>query len=299
MSVRVKGILLVLAAALLWSSGGLGIKLVPAEALAISGFRALFALPVLLGFLQVRHGGALPALREGLRRPVLWGAAASYAVIVVCFVMANKLTTAANTILLQYTAPVWVALLSGPLLGEHVRLRDWLATAGCLGGMAWFFGEQLTPGGLTGNLIAIVAGVGFAGLTLLIRVNQRAWQLETGSTLAMDRHPVVAVVLGNVLALCIGLPWMLRTAELSPTAWAVLVALGTLQIACAYLCFTAGVARLNAVESNLVAMIEPILNPLWVALGTGETPSTNALAGGTLILLSVTLRSAWPRREPA
>jgi len=290
MTPHVQGIVLVLAAALLWSSGGLGIKLVTADALAISGFRALFALPVLLLFLQLRHGGVLPSMRHALRRPLVWAAAVSYAVIVVSFVVANKLTTAANTILLQYTAPIWVALLSWPLLQERVRAVDWLSILGCLYGMTWFFGDGLTTSGMTGNLLAILAGVGFASLTLLLRLDQAHWRRDTGHEGPLHVHAVVAVTLGNALALLVGLPAMLQVGALSPSARLVLVGLGTLQIACAYLCFTAGVARLTAVESTLLAMVEPLLNPLWVALGTGEIPGRNTLLGGALIVGCVTVR---------
>ncbi len=284
------GILLVLSAALLWSSGGLGIKVVDAQPLAISGFRALFALPLLLLFLQLRHGGALPALKRGMARPLVWAAAVSYAVIVVSFVLANKLTTAANTILLQYTAPVWVALLSWPLLKEKVGRLDWVAILGSLYGMTWFFGDGLTTNGMTGNLLAILAGVGFAAFTLLLRLDQARWQQQTGETGTAHIHAVGAVVLGNVFAAAVGTPAMLGTGAQSSQAWLVLVGLGTLQIGTAYLCFTAGVGRLSAVESTLLAMVEPILNPIWVALGTGEMPSRGAVFGGAIIVGCVTLR---------
>jgi drug/metabolite transporter (DMT)-like permease len=293
-----RGFFLVLLAALLWSTGGLGIKLIPAEtpALAIAGYRGLFALPVLLvpALLQLR--GPAPAttgaadmadrLRAGLRLSPVWLGAASYAVTVIFFVIANRLTTAANTILLQYTAPIYVALLSYPLLREPVRRLDWLAIAGCIGGMAWFFTDQLSASGWLGNGAALFSGVGFGLLPVMMRLSLRRAPAMAGLL------PLLIVVLGNVLTALLCLPWMIlglgTQAALSGSGWGVLVALGCLQIGLAYLLYTAGVRRLPAVQCLLVSTVEPLLNPVWVALGTGELPSRSALIGGALILLSVT-----------
>lgn len=305
-----RGFLLVLSAALLWSTGGLGIKLISAgaPALAIAGYRGLFALPVLLlpAFLLLRaapQGDA--ALRAGLRLPPVWLGAASYAVTVIFFVIANRLTTAANTILLQYTAPIYVALLSYPLLREPVRRLDWLAIAGCVLGMAWFFTDQLSASGWLGNGAALFSGVGFGLLPVMMRLSLRRAS-GAGSVPGMGRLlPVLIVVLGNTITALICLPWMIgawRAGSFAGQGWGVLAALGCLQIGLAYLLYTAGVRHLSAVQCILVCTVEPLLNPVWVALGTGERPSRSALIGGALILLSVTghgvLTGLRARRRP-
>lgn len=303
MSERSRGILFVLIAATIWSIGGLGIKVIQTDAMAISGYRSFFAIPVLLIWLIGKASNKLPAFGSSLQRPWVWAAALSYALTLTCFVVATKLTTAANTILLQSMAPIYVALLSWPLLKERIRGLDWLAIAGCLLGMLFFFRDQLSPAGFTGNIVAIIAGVGFAGITLFLRLDQLKMSQQHGPGHSAHVSAVVSVALGNILAALIGLPWMISSPPPTVAGWLVVVGLGMVQIALAYLFFTAGVARLTAIESTLLALVEPILNPIWVALGTGETPSRSALIGGTMIVASVTVRgilqSLSPKLKPA
>ncbi|HMZ81390.1 MAG TPA: EamA family transporter, partial [Acidobacteriota bacterium] len=154
----------------------------------------------------------------------------------------------------------------------------------------FFFRDQLSPAGFTGNIVAIIAGVGFAGITLFLRLDQLKMSQQHGSGHSAHVSAVVSVALGNILAALIGLPWMISSPPPTVAGWLVVVGLGMVQIALAYLFFTAGVARLTAIESTLLALVEPILNPIWVALGTGETPSRSALIGGTMIVASVTVR---------
>lgn len=284
----------VLLAALLWSTGGLGVKSVDMTPLALAGFRSAFAIPVLALaalFEARRHGeGAARFLGPMLRRPLVWAAAASYAVMVVSFVVAAKLTTAANAILLQYTGPIYVALLSWPLLRERLRAIDVVATAGVVAGMVLFFFDRVSPEGRVGDLVAIVSSLGFAGVPLLMRLEQRrqpaTWRAEAAS-------PMVAMILGNVIACVACAPFMVDSATkpLGPAGWGVLVFLGTVQIGAAYWLYGAAVGKMPALRSTLLATIEPILNPLWVALVRGEKPSRWAAIGGAVILASVTLQS--------
>jgi drug/metabolite transporter, DME family len=290
---RARGILLVLAAAVAWSAGGLGVKLIDAPALTIAGLRSLFAITVLGGAL-VHHARAsktdlAAALRALLARPLVWGAALGYALMVVCFVLAVKLTTAANAILLQYTAPIYVAFLSWPLLRERVRAWDWVAVAGCILGMALFFADKVSSSGQLGNLVAVLSSFGWASFPLQLRLTQHRLEgegLEAARLVAM--MPLVAALLGNTLAVLVCLPWMVSHPPHTAVAWGVLVPLGTIQIGLAYVFYSAGVRRLRAVESILVCTLEPILNPIWVFLGTGERPSASAIAGGAIIVLAVT-----------
>lgn len=328
MSERAVGLVLVLLTAVLWSGGGLGIKLVDAHPAAIAGLRSALALPVIALVLWVRlrapeagRPAAAARLGAALRRPLVWGAAAAYAVAVMLFVGATRLTTAANAILLQYTSPIYVALLAPWVLRERARLPDWLAVAGCLVGMGFFFaassgepapsasptgapaaGPMAPPAPLVGDALAVVSGVGFGALTVLLRRARlddlgRAvpGSAGTGSGSAVAvRSPLeglVAVGLGNALAAVLASPWYASGAPADARSWAVLALLGTVQIGLSYALFVAATARVGAVEAGLVSMLEPVLNPVWVLLGYGERPALGAVVGGACIVASVTVRT--------
>jgi len=294
MSTRATGLALVVAAALLWSSGGLGIKLVHAHPLAIAGYRSLFALPVVLGALFLASRGRGAEVRAALGRRSTWYVALAYAIAVMLFVAATRMTTAANAILLQYTSPVHVVLLSPWLLRERVAWWDWLAVAGCAVGMVCFFGDGLAGGAALGNVLALVSGFGFGLLTLLLR-RERLEAVRRGEAFAdvagSPLGALVAVALGNLLGALIASPAMITEGPNDARSVAVLLGLGLLQIGLSYVLFIAATARITAVEAGLVATIEPVLNPVWVALGYGERPSRGAVIGGVLIVVSVTARA--------
>ncbi len=295
---RRTAIALVLVAAVLWSGGGVGVKLLDGTpALTIAGLRSLFAaLPMLIALLaRTRSSGENPL--PLLRSPRVWGAATSYAVMVVSFVVAAKMTTAANAILLQYTAPIYVALLSWPLLKERVRPRDWLAVGGTVVGMAVFFLDDLSLSGKVGNLVAILSSFGFAGLPLLLRLEDRA-------TLARGKRPgphgpLLAITLGNAIAALVCLPGVLASPPASTKAWLVILLLGTCQIALPYLLYGMAIRVLDALESSLIASIEPILSPIWVVLATGEKPGRAALVGGAMIVAAVLLQTLGKAPSPS
>jgi drug/metabolite transporter (DMT)-like permease len=299
------GVVFVLAAAVAWSAGGLGVKLIDAPALAIAGFRSLFAITVLGGALVVHarttRADLAAALRVLLTNPLVWGAAAGYALMVVCFVLAAKLTTAANAILLQYTAPIYVALLSWPLLRERLRVWDWVAVAGTILGMTLFFADKVSStSGQLGNLVAVASSFGFASLPLQLRFAQHRLEGEGARGVRLVAMlPLVATLLGNVIAVLVCVPWMVSHPPHTAVAWGILVSLGTLQLGLAYVLYGAGVRRLRAVESTLLCTLEPILNPIWVFLGTGERPSASAITGGAIIVLAVTAQGVAAGRRGA
>ncbi len=289
---RRAGAALVLAAAALWSTGGVGVKVAVAEPLVVAGLRSAFALAFMAVVLAVNarragvSGGDLSVL---VRRPLVWSAAASYALMVVLFVLAARRTTAANAILLQYAGPIYVALLSGPLLGERVGRRDMMLVVACAFGMVLTFGGELGAGRTAGNVLAVVSGFGFAGLPLLLRMDQRRLPPEIASF-----APLLAMGLGNAIAALVALPAVLAHPPAGETAartWLVIAALGTLQIGLPYVFYGLAVQRLRALESSLLATIEPVLAPIWVVLATGERPSPLALLGGAVIVLSVAAQS--------
>ena len=270
--------LLLGATALIWSSGGLAIKLVELHPLALTGVRsALSALTLAV------------LLRGGLRlrpTPARLGAALSYAGLLLTSVAATKMTTSANAILLAYTAPLYVALLAPRLLGERTRPSDWLFILAVLAGMVLFFLDRLTPTGLWGNIVAVGSGLCYAAFTLCMRAQK-------------DASPVDSVVLGHMLTALVGLPFLLLGLP-DASGWLGLAYLGVIQQGLSLALYVWCIKRLGALEAILIMTLEPILNPVWVALGYGELPGPWSLVGGAVVLCAVTLRGiSGALRRPA
>ncbi len=265
----VRGLLCILGAALLWSTGGLGIKSVPEPALVVAFYRSAIAAVVLLVLLRPRGWRVTPAFMV---------ATVSYALSLTTFVMATKMTTAANAIFLQYSGVVWVLLLSPVVLKEPLRARDLTAVILALGGMALFFVGRIEAGSLTGNLIAVLSGVFFAALTLALRASR-------GS------DAEAAVVWGNVVAVTLLLPFVASDLTVPLRSAVVLGLLGVFQIGVAYALFVTGLATVTATRASLTGMVEPVANPVWVFLFLGELPSPWALAGGGIVLAAIAWHS--------
>lgn len=268
MTDRRKGILYIAAAALLWSTGGIGIKGIADPPLKVTFYRSLFAAITLFILFGRRMW-----TRRWRSTPVFFFAIASYAACLVTFVVATKWTTAANAIFLQYAGAIWVLLLSPFVLKEPLRGRDAAAIAIALGGMALFFVGRLDTRGMAGNAMALVSSVFFAGLILALRREHAAGES--------------AITWGNVALTAALLPVVWRDASLSPRSLAVLLFLGIVQIAFAYLLFARGLAHVTATQASLTGMIEPVSNPIWVLLFLGERPSPFAIAGGAIVLAAI------------
>jgi drug/metabolite transporter (DMT)-like permease len=267
-SLHVKSLGMLAATAVLWSFGGVLIKSVDWNPVAIAGMRSLIALPILL----------LASRKTPIRLSVPQiGGAVAYTATVLCFVGATKLTTAANAILLQYTAPVWVALFSHYFLKERVTGRDWLFIFIVLLGMLLFFMDRLSGSGTLGNGLAILSGIAFAALICVLR-HQKA-----GS-------PIGSIVLGNILTAVIAIPWMTHPVTGAKT-WMCLALLGIFQIGLSYTLFSEAIKHVSALEGILVPVIEPVLNPVWVILVVGETPGRWSLIGGIVVISSVLIHS--------
>jgi drug/metabolite transporter (DMT)-like permease len=268
----VKHRLLLLAAAVLWSSGGAAIKLCGLSAWQLAGGRSLIAGLVLLAF--------VPSARRRPTRLSL-AVAVAYVFTVVLFVLATKLTTAANAIFIQDTAPLWVLLLSPWLLSERPTRGELLSVPIFALGLGLFFLDKLTPGQVTGNLVALASGVAF-GLSIL------------GLRRIGDDGPA-ALVLGNLLAAAVTLPlWPLGPVP-TPLDLGLVAFLGIFQLGLSYLLFSIGLRGTPAVEAALLVLLEPVLNPVWTFLLAGERPGPWAMAGGAIILLA----TAWRTIQPA
>lgn len=256
-------------AALCWSLGGLLIKSVAWNGLAVGGGRGLIAAV----FLVFTHR----SLRFDFSFDQVMGAV-GYAACTVLFCLANKYTSAANAILLQYTAPVWIALVGSWFLGEKADRHDWIAIAAVLAGLALFFADSLDLTHAFGNFLGLLSGFAFAGMTIAMR------RQKAGS-------PVESIILGNLLAFLIGLPAIVAAPPLSSRGWFALLLLGAVQLGVAYRLYAQAIKEVTALEAVLLPVIEPILNPVWVLLALGERPTPLSLAGGVLVLAAVTLRA--------
>jgi drug/metabolite transporter (DMT)-like permease len=259
----------VLAAALLWSTGGLFIKATPLDAFQLSFGRSLLAAVTV----------AVLTRREGFRvNGLTLVSSALYAALLLLFVMANKLTTAANAIFLQYTAPVYVLLLEPWLFRERRRRADIFVVAACVAGMSLFFVGRLRPQDVSGNLTALASGLCFALFLLSLR-HPKAGQVNRAAS----------VIYGNLLLCLFTLPSFASAAgSLTARDAAVVAYLGVVQIGLAYTLFTLGMARgVRSLDAGVVGYIEPMLNPVWVFLFLGERPSQWAIAGGSIIIAAV------------
>jgi drug/metabolite transporter, DME family len=280
--------LMIVGAAVLFSTGGAAIKACSLGAWQVASFRSGVAALVMLAL--------LPAARRGWRgRTFVVGLA--YAATMVLYVGANKLTTAANTIFLQGTAPLYILLLGPWLLGERARRRDLWFMAALAGGLILFFvGAQpryaTAPSPALGNVLGAFAGVSW-GLTIIgLRWLGREEDGNGGAAAA-------AVACGNLLALLVCLPAALPVASATMTDWLVIVYLGVFQIGLAYVLLTAGMRSVSALETSLLLLVEPVLNPAWAWLAHGEAPGLFSHLGGATIIGSTGLKTWFDRRSPA
>lgn len=267
--VHTSPLLFVVAAALLWSTGGLFIKWTTLSGLALSFCRSFFAAITIA--LITRH--------EGFRLNTLTAiASVLYAVLLILFVLATKQTTAANAIFLQYTAPVYLLILEPLIYKERFRPRDLITVVICLGGMALFFVGQLRPQDVSGNLLALASGLCFALYFLCLRHPK-----------AREVNRAASVIYGNILAVVITAPWALAAIpQMSRHDMVSVAYLGVVQLGFAYAFFTVAMARgVRSLDAGIVCYIEPVLNPVWVFLVLGEQPSSWALLGGAIIIAAV------------
>ncbi len=272
-----RAVALLLICVLLWSTSGVLIKQSSLTALAIVGGRSAIAALVLWAFVRrPRWTWSLPQV----------GGAVAYCFMVVLFVQATQLTSAANAILLQYTAPIWVALFSFWFLGERLRRSDYAAIATIFVGMALFFGDALTPAGMLGNILAVLAGIALAWMTLFMRKQKDSSSLET-------------LLLGNLLAAGVGLPFLFM-AQVQPLDWAIVGFLGVFQLGLPFLLYAVAIRSLTAIETILISCLEPILNPILVFVVIGETPGPMAMLGGAVVMGAVLARglAGLRRRAP-
>jgi drug/metabolite transporter (DMT)-like permease len=274
-----QGLLAVFAAAVLWSTGGLFIKWVSIDALGLTMWRSLLAGATIWLLARPR----MPApWRAGW---LTWALAASYALTLLLFVSATKLTTAANAIFLQYTAPLYLLISGAVLLKERATKVDLVAVAVAFGGMALFFVGKVEADNLAGNLLALGSGVMLAVMFTLLRLPSCTKEQRPQSMVYGNALLVVGLFAVNLFRIDSGV-FTPGLKDISGLAF-----LGIVQIGLAYVLFGFGVAHVQALEASLIGMIEPVLNPVWVFIFLGETPGWWAVLGGAIIIAAVAVRT--------
>jgi drug/metabolite transporter (DMT)-like permease len=291
MTVSTRARLQLIGAAVLFSTGGAAIKAADFSGWQIASFRSgIAAVALLLLTPAVLNGWTLRPAQGRLGRAAIVGIA--YAGCLTLFVLANRLTTAANTIFLQSTAPLYLLILAPWLLKEPVRRRDlgFMLVVG-LGLMLFFVGLEQpvvsAPDPLQGNLLALASGFFWALAVCGLR-----W-LTAGEGRG---SPLAAVVLGNLFAFLLALPFALPVGAHSIGDWSLIVYLGIFQIALAYVLVTSAINHIPALEASVILLIEPVLNPIWAWVVQGEVPGAWALLGGAIILGATTAKS-WAERR--
>lgn len=281
MSERATGRLQILAAALIFSAGGAGIKACGLTPWQIASFRSgIAAIVVLLLMPEARRGWSWRVVVAGL----------PYAATVLLFVLANRLTTSANTIFLQSTAPLYILLAAPWLLRERNRPVDLGVMGLIVAGLALFFvgveaPRRTAPDPVAGNLLAVLSGVAWAFTIMSLRWMGRGSGDYRGSAAG-------AVVSGNITAFLIALPMALPVTHFTPVDGEVLAGLGVVQLGLGYVFLTKASRHVPAFEASVLLLVEPALNPIWALVINGEIPGPWSLAGGGVIL-AATLLKTW------
>ncbi|NJD90038.1 MAG: EamA/RhaT family transporter [Geobacter sp.] len=270
-SPAVAGTLAMMACAFLWSTAGLFIKVLDWNPFLIAGMRSLIAFCFLLAVIRT--------IRLAWSWPLVLAALANTATMLL-FVAANKTTTAANAILLQYLSPVFTAILGLLFLKERLRREQLIVLCVAPVGMYLIFMDRLSPGQLLGNVLALISALTFALMFIFTRQQKESDPLQS----LLAAHALTALI-ALTIAACLPLP------VITPVAMASITALGVVQIGLASIFFAYGIKRITAVSANLIALIEPVFNPVWVFLVLGEAPTMKTLLGGAIIIGSVCVAS--------
>ena len=258
--------------ALLWSSGGILIKLIHWNPLFIAGSRSLVSAVVITIMMKVDNT-PLKINRHSI------GAGIGLAVCLLFFVTANKFTTAANAIVLQYSAPIFILIISGLFLKKPLRMGELLAVTGTMIGMILFFMDQLSIGNILGNVFGIIAGIGFATMFTFVGLGGKD-----------DSVRMSGILLAHLLTAIIGMPSAFITGVTFSTQ-EVLCALilGIFQLGIPYVLYGKASRYASPLACSMLGMLEPLLNPVWVAIFIHELPGKFALLGSAIIITVVTL----------
>ena len=269
-----QGSLFILIAALLWSLGGVGTKFIPWQPLSIASIRGILAAIVLLCF---RKGAKIHFTRS-----TICGALCVFTTTVL-FMFANKLTTAANAIVLQYMAPVYV--LIGVMLVQKKRPKwiDMITILLTFTGIILFFVDHLGSGKTLGDVLAILSGVSFAGVFFFNDLP--------------DSYPQDANLIGCSLSMLL-LPFVFTDSAVvqgGSSPWIAAILLGIVQLGFAYYFFGKGISEVGPVSASIIAIVEPVLNPIWVFLLLQEKPGPLSIFGAAIVIFTILLYNIFPQ----
>lgn len=277
--------------ALLWSTGGFLVKLTEWNPFAIAGMRSFIAL-ILICILERKLPvfvvlSDLPPHGENTKSSVdksgtffLYAAAVCYSLTMILYITANKLTTAANTILLQYTDPIYIILFGPLIIGEKNKLFDYITVTGIIVGMLLFFADGLSGGNMTGNILAMLSGVTWGFCVIFMRRLRGVGSLN-------------AFMISHIMTFLFGLPFMVTSGVPSKLTILGLLLLGIFQIGLPSILYARGINSVRALSASFISMIEPLMNPVWVLLFDKEIPSKWTLIGGSIILLFILLNALY------
>ena len=272
------GILQMIGCAVLWSIAGIFLKLLPWHGLAACSLRSLIAGITIGVYMAIKH---IPfSLNRGtLITGLLTGC------IYICFVMANKMTTAANAIVLQFTAPVFIVLFSAVLYKKKIRREDLAVVLVVLAGIALFFFDQLGPSTAAGNCVAILAGMFMAGMFM-------------GVERLQPEERFSAILIGQTFAFLVGLPAVILTKPvMNATTVSSILILGVFQLGLSYVLYVKASETCPALACCLLSAAEPLLNPIWVMIFDGEKPGFFALIGGIIVITAITAWTIWDGKQ--
>ncbi len=268
-----------LACASLWSIAGIFIKLISCSGFVIAGFRGLFA--ALVTAVYIKAGGIGFKWNKAVFRTAVF-----MCLLFTAFVVSNKLTTAANAIVLQFTTPIWIMLYESLVMKKRLEGKDIIAAVCTLLGIALCFFDKLDGGRMLGNCIAVFAGLMMAFMYIC---------LGTGS----EQEKINGTFFGHLFTAAAGIPFILFTKnELNPRAFLFLVILGVVQLGIPYILLNFSSKTCPPLACSLLGAVEPLLNPLWVALFDGEMPGPLAFAGGLVVIITVTAWCILDARKP-
>lgn len=269
-----------LVCATLWSIAGIFIKLIPWNGFAVAGMRSLIAGATIAVYMALaRHRFVLS------KRTFLAGLLS--ACVYTCFVCANKLTTAANAIVLQFTSPVFIVVFTALLYKTRIRKADAAVVTLTLLGIALFFFDQLQPGYILGNLVAIAAGMFMAGMFMAVG------QLE-------GEQRFSGILIGQCLTFLVGLPFIIATKPVFTIAATLsILTLGVFQLGISYILYVKSSRYCPPLACCLLGAVEPLLNPVWVLIFNGEKPGVFALIGGVIVVASITLWCIFGKEQSA
>jgi drug/metabolite transporter (DMT)-like permease len=276
-SQKFSGQISILLCAVLWSTSGLFIKLVDWHPALIAGGRSFLAIFFLIAlrFRQERPKKILPLFASGF-----W-----YAATMILFVIANKLTFSANAILLQYTAPVWACLLGWFYLKEKPHWEHWLSLSLVCLGMFLVFSNGLSEGGFLGDCLALISGITFAANSVALRAHK-------------ESNPLDIMICAHIICAVFSFPFLfIFPPQLNAGNILAILFMGIFQIGAASALFVYGIRRVRAVQAMLTASIEPVLNPVWVLLVTGEKPTHSVIIGGVIIISAIIFSSVISKRK--